>query len=331
MHAPASRSLVVQVTCIGPNGLAAQLQALQSLVRWSVPKVTVSEFPDMDDGTPVYEDDAIVVFAITKPSTPWNKPHFASKEQHSAGCATGISADRAVEKDKQAGSSATASRSESSSEEDTSETEDSEVDATEENHSKVAEGDLQGSGEATSDSEEESSSDSDGDTKGACIQNLEQLQLFQRMDAVLLGGGTAKEVVSNLRSCISENRVQNGIPQRTAASAQPLTASELSGGKRALLNEQPALSQTPRRVRSRVNAVHANHKIPAFSNSDKGGVVVARHATGSIAKQASGASGFLVQVKGSERCLLMSFAADVRNSHDCAVCALLVTTLHQST
>jgi hypothetical protein len=94
-----------------------------------------------------------------------------------------------------------------------------------------------------------------------------------------------------------------------------------------LVDQQALLSQTPKRVRSRVNAAQNGHKASTLSHSDKRAVVVARHATGTIAKQSAGASGFLVQVKGSDRCLLLSFAADVRilSSLGC-LCYILITT-----
>ena len=304
------------MTCIGPNGVAAQLQALQNLLRWSHPKVTVSEFPDIDDGTPVYEDDAITVFTITKPSTPWNKPQFTSSRGPVLDTA-GTSANGTA-----AGSTPTSSTSQSSSE-DTSESEGSQVDDGEENEGKDVRAVAGGSVEALSDSEEESSSDSEDDSQGACPQTLQQQQQFRRMDAVFSSGGLEKDVVSNIRSCIFGNRAQPSIPQHRPAATQHSTAREQPGGKRGLFDEYEALGRTPRRVRSRAGAAQSNHIVETFSNSDKAGVVVARYATGSIAKQSSGAYGFLVQIKGSDRFLLLSFASDVRNTHFCSASALL--------
>ena len=278
----------------------------------------MSEFPDIDDGTPVYEDDAIAVFTLTKPSTPWNKPQFISSKTPNT---TATDANGAVPNATAPGSSSTSSASESCSEDDSGDG-GSQVDDGEDNESKDVRTGLGRGEEAPSDGDEESSSDSEDDYQGACLETVQQQQLFRRMDAVFTSGGAAKDVVSNIRSCILDNSVQSRPPLPSPAAAKQGAAREAPGGKRGLVDERAALSHAPRRVRSRTNAAQSMQTVKPFSNADRGGVIVARYATGSIAKQSSGAYGFLVQVKGSDRCLLLSFASDVRSMHSYSASAL---------
>jgi hypothetical protein len=165
----------------------------------------------MEDGTPVYEDDAIVVFSITKPSTPWTKPQFAPRAQHIATCATRTAkADGAAGKVTPARPCASTSASESASD-GSSDAEGPEDDANRESQDEIAEAGGAVETEASgSEEDEESSSDSDDETEGACLQNLKQQQLFRRMDALFSCGGTANDIVSNIRNHIAEHRSQSG-------------------------------------------------------------------------------------------------------------------------
>jgi hypothetical protein len=256
----------------------------------------------MEDGTPVYQDDVIVVFSITKPSTPWTMPQFACMKQSPAACPS----DATV-----VGAPASDSSSDSDSASDaSSEAEAPEADDIENSKGKTVEV------ETDTSEDEESSSDGDDDdddeSDGNGLQNSKQEQLFQKWDALFSAVGPVPRV-SHISKHTTKTGVQSGNSQCAATPFEAhISSTGLSGGKRALADQQAALRQTPKRVRSHAYAAYASNKGYTLSSSDKSAVLVARCATGTISKQAEGAFGFLVQVKGSGRCLLLSFAADVR-------------------
>lgn len=267
----------------------------------------------MDDGNAIYEDDSIVVFAITKPSTPWSSPQFSTNTQG----ATAAETTNGVGNTKtEARSSSSGSSSESQSASEDVPREEPEIDSNDKGQSTA-----ESSSESDDDSDDGSSeSDSDTNKQDVNLQSIQQQQLFRRMDAIFSTGGSSADLVNNIRGSIAEARVQSRQLLQGAGPDQPPKIPNPSGSKpvvnsgqkRAHGGEPAALAQTPKRVRSAMNSQQGRRTGSVVSNSKASSVVVARCATGTISKQSSGASGFLVQIKGSNRLFFMTFATDVR-------------------
>jgi hypothetical protein len=64
----------MQVACLGPRGIAAQLRALRHILHWRTPVVRVREFSEMDCGAPALEDGLLAVYALTQRAVEWRPP-----------------------------------------------------------------------------------------------------------------------------------------------------------------------------------------------------------------------------------------------------------------
>eukprot|EP00892_Ulva_mutabilis_P005072 jgi/Ulvmu1/2937/UM149_0016.1 len=295
-----------KVTCLGPNGIAAQILALQDLLRWPHPKVTVLEIPDLDDGSPAYDDDLIQVWAVGKPAVPWHTPcvtHMSDSTVHTGPLDPSPGAQTIADKDVSETSSSSpseASKSEGSAHGGAPAVE------THGDYPSGPSGAQDTDGLEADDSESQSgdSSDDPPDSGTGCDQ---QLHVFDRLDHVLAGRGSAAEVFAAMKA----RKLQN-----TASLSAHGRLSAASGGA-----HKPQLQKLSKSTPSDASVLHAA-KRPRQNARDtvawnavkerKSNVTIARNAAGSIGKYADGAAAFVVFAKRSGRWLFLNFASEAQ-------------------
>lgn len=296
---------VGQVACLGPNGIAAQLLALQDLLRWPHPKVTVFEIPDLDDGTPAYEDDLIRVWAVAKPAVPWHGPRMPSVDTKmditgqagspgEAGSAGG-SESGACTSDSSKDPAELANTAQGSAAEG-----EPVPDAWERIHHPCAEAEATTSiGDSGTSSEEVVDSD---------CEFAQQMRVFETLDSVLASKGSPAEVFAAMKQA-RVNCNNSLAPKRRREPDQASDVVKPRGQKPSERCPVDAvkLQNVPKRSR------HSGAEQPAWDaiKEPKSTVRIARNAAGSIGKHADGATAFVVFVKHSCRWILLNFAAEV--------------------
>lgn len=275
--------------------------ALQDLLRWSHPKVTVLEIPDLDDGTPAYEDECIRVWAVGKPSVPWQGPCTLTIDKH-------------MPDSGQAGSPETSSASsESASASDSSE------DAAElENGAGVS----PAAGAAMPDSITQSNAppprehatmpaigteSSSDDSSDSDCEGDPQMQVFGKIDSVLAARGSASEVFAAMMQASRKPSESAALKRRRDDDAIQHALPVKHQETEAVLLDAAQLQSVPKRGH------HGGVQRAGWDavTEPKSSVRIARNAAGSIGKHADGAAAFVVFVKHSCRWLLLNFAAEV--------------------
>lgn len=295
---------VEQVTCLGPNGIAAQLLGLQDLLRWPHPKITVFEIPDLDDGTPAYEDEFIRVWAVAKPAVPWHGPCISimDKKMNISGQAespekpastskseSGACTSRSSEESAQLGNTAQGSAAAGGP-----------VPATPKTHplSPVEKATTSIDDSGTS-SEEAAESDCEG---------AEQMRVFGTIDSVLAAKGSRAEVFAAMKQAKLNSNTSLASTRRRGPDC---VSDVVHPGCQQQSERSPIdavkMQNVPKRSR------HSDPGQPAWAaiKEPKSNVRIARNAAGSIGKHADGAAAFVVFVKHSCHWMLLNFAAEV--------------------
>lgn len=301
-----------QVTCLGPNGIAAQLLALQDLLRWPHPKVTVSEIPDLDDGTSAYEDDLIRVWAVGKPAVPWNAPR--------ATCSSDVELIALAQPLKKATHSDNGASDSTSSSSEDSGSKDSMADTTAAADPDSVQMDCIGMPEtqATNKPGTKQFSDSEScsdDTSDSGSDGNQQQQAFNRIDHVLAGGGSPADVFAAMKPTACQRPAPLAVKRRLPIDPGALRAPMPQQSLHKTSTGDVELAHMPKRAKQNGRDKQEWSAI----REHKSNVRVVRNAAGSIGKHADGAIAFVVFLKRSGRWLLLNFASEVRAPCQCVL------------